>query len=436
MQNWKQYYQEHLTTAEEAVRSALHEGDNVVYANGACNPQRFNKALYALRAEIPHISIFHVLYFDKALHLTPEMSGVVHPKINFMEKQSRTAYQEGRLDFYPTHFHEVPGLLRDGFYPPDVTVLQVTTPDADGYCSLGLSCDYGKLATELSRVVVAEVNRQMPRIGGPENKIHVSQLTHIIEVDYPPVAVPPAAIGEVEATIGRYCASLIGDGATLQLGIGAIPDAVLANLSDRKDLGIHTEMFSDGVMHLMKKGVITGKAKTLHPGKVVSTFITGTPELYEFLDGRDDVELYPVDYTNDPFLIGQNDNMVSINSCIEIDLYGQLTAESIGFRLFSGSGGQVDFLRGAKRSKGGFSIIAMPSTAAGGKLSRIVPTLQPGSIVTTSRNDVDYVVTEYGIARLRGKTMSERTHALISIAHPDFREQLEEAAREQIKYFR
>lgn len=275
----------------------------------------------------------------------------------------------------------------------------------------------------------------MPYLYG-DTKVPVSRLDYIIEIDEPLVSVPQAPIGEIEATIGKHCASLIGDGATLQLGIGAIPDAVLNNLEDRKDLGIHTEMFTDGVMRLMKAGVITGKAKTLHTGKVVSAFTFGSQELYKFLDHNPDVEMHPVDYTNDPFIIGQHDNVVSINSCIEIDLYGQVTAESIGFSLFSGSGGQVDFVRGAKRSKGGVSIIAMPATAKEGTVSRIVPTLKPGSIVTTGRNEVDYIITEFGIARMRGRTMSERARALISIAHPDFRAELEEAARKMIGYFK
>lgn len=433
--NRKQEYLSRICSADEVLKKVLFEGANVVFGNGAACPDTFTEALHRNRDRIPFFNIFHVLYFGNALHLTPEMKGKVRPIVNFMEKQSRAAYAEGRLDFMPCHFHEVPGLLRDGYYPPDIAVIQVSPPDEEGYCSYGLSCDYTKPAAELARIVVAEINVQMPRVGGRLNAIHISKLDHIIEVDRSVITVPPAPIGETEAIIGKHCASLVGDGAVLQLGIGAIPDAVLANLEDRKDLGIHTEMFSDGVMHLMRKGVITGKRKNIHTGKVVSAFVTGSKELYDFIDGNTDIELYPVEYTNFPATIGLHDNFISINSAIEIDLYGQLTAESIGYRLFSGSGGQVDFLRGVKLSKGGISIIALPSTAAKGALSRIVPILKEGSIITSGRNEVDYIVTEYGIAKLRGKTMSERARSLIAIAHPKFRDELEASAREQIGFF-
>ena len=433
--NWQNHYKEHLVSAEEAVRRSLFEGANVVIGSGAAHVDLYIEAMYAQRETMPHINLFHVLYFGKALYLLPEMKEKVHPMINFMDKQSRTAYKEGLLDFLPCHFHEVPALLKEGFYPVDVAVVQLSRPNAEGVCSLGVSCDYSRAAVDKAQVVVGILNKQMPFLGG-DTAVPVERLDYIIEEDAPLVTVPGGAVGPVEAKIGEYCASLIGDGATLQLGIGAIPDAVLNNLHDRKDLGIHTEMFTDGVMKLMQKGIINGKAKTLLPGKVVSAFTFGSQELYKFLQGNEDVAMYPVDYTNDPYVIGENDNIVSINSCIEVDLTGQLTAESIGYSLFSGSGGQVDFLRGARRSKGGISIIAMPSTARGGELSRIVPVLKEGSVVTTGRNEVDYIVTEFGIARLRGKTVAERALALISIAHPDFREELEEAARRMFPYLR
>lgn len=429
-------YDKKVATAEEVIQKVLFEGANLVYGNAATCPDVFNQALYDHRSSIPKVNIFHVLYYGKALHMSMEMKGKVRNLCNFMEKQAREAYAQGLVDFFPCHFHEVPSLLSMGFYSPDIAVMQVAPPDDDGYCSYGLSCDYTKTAAELAKVVVAEVNPQMPRVGGRKNAIHLSKIDHIIEVDHPIIAVPPAKIGELEAQIGAHVASLIGDGAVLQLGIGAIPDAVLSNLEDRKDLGIHTEMFSDGVMNLMKKGVITGKHKELNPGKVVSAFITGTKELYDFVDNNEDVELYPVDYTNDPFNIAQFSNFVAINSAIEVDLFGQGNAESIGSRLFSGSGGQVDFLRGTKKSKGGLSVIALPSTAAGGKVSRIVPRITQGALVTSMRNDVDYVVTEYGIARMRGKTMAERAHDLIRIAHPKFRDELEEFAKKEIGYFK
>lgn len=433
--NWKTYYQEHLCTPEEAVDKVLFPEANVILGSGAAHVDRFVEAMYQKRDTIPHINLFHVLYFGKALYLTPEMKEKVHPMINFMDGQSRKGYKEGLVDFLPCHFHEVPALLKQGFIRTDVAVVQLSMPNEEGICSLGVSCDYTRAAVDCAHVVVGVLNKQMPFLGG-DTAVPLEEIDYIIEEDAPLITVPAGKVGPVEAEIGKHCASLIGDGATLQLGIGAIPDAVLSNLHDRKDLGIHTEMFTDGVMKLMQKGVINGKAKTLHPGKVVSAFTFGSQELYQFLQNNPDVEMHPVDYTNDPYVIGENDNIVSINSAIEIDLTGQLTAESIGYSLFSGSGGQVDFVRGAKRSKGGISIIAMPSTAKEGALSRIVPTLKEGSVVTTGRNEVDYIITEYGIARLRGKTVVERAKALIAIAHPNFRAELEEAARRIFPYYR
>lgn len=429
-------YRSKIISADDVLDKVLFDGANIVYSNAATCPEDFNRALYRNRDRIPKVNIFHVLYYGEALHMSLEMEGKVRPFCNFMDKQARVAYAEGRIDFYPCHFHEVPSLFTQGYYTPDIAVIQVAPPDRDGYCSYGLTCDYTKPAAELAKVVVAEFNPQMPKVGGRKNTIHISKIDYVIEVDHPLVAVPPAPIGELEAKIGANVASLIGDRATLQLGIGAIPDAVLSNLEDRKDLGIHTEMFSDGVMNLMKKGVITGRYKELHPGKVVSAFLTGTQELYNFVNENSEVELYPVNYTNDPYNIGAISNFVAINSAIEVDLFGQGNAESIGSRLFSGSGGQVDFLRGTKISKGGFSVLALPSTAAGGKVSRIVPRITTGALVTSVRNDVDYVVTEYGIARLKGKTMAEKTNALIKIAHPKFRDELEEFARKEIGYYK
>ena len=267
------------------------------------------------------------------------------------------------------------------------------------------------------------MNDQLPYTAGG-TLVHVTELTHLVPVNYQPPTLAPARIGDVEMAIGRHCASLIKDGDTLQLGIGAIPDAVLAQLGDKHDLGIHTEMFSDGVVDLVERGVINGEKKTLHKGKLVATFLMGTQKLYDFVDHNPMVALYGVDYVNDPAVIAQNDNMVAINSCIEVDLMGQVASESMGAKQFSGTGGQVDYVRGASMSKGGRSIMAMPSTAAKGTVSRIVATLRPGTAVTTSRNDVDYIVTEYGIAHLRGLTLAARAEALIAIAHPDFRQQL------------
>ena len=288
------------------------------------------------------------------------------------------------------------------------------------------------IAAEKARLVIAEMNENMPYVEG-DNKIHISRLDYIIPTNLALSEIPLPKITDVEKAIGRNCASLIEDGSTLQLGIGAIPDAVLLFMGDKKDLGIHTEMFSDGVIDLVESGVVNGSKKTLHPGKLVATFLMGTRRLYDFVDKNACVEMRPVDYVNDPRVIAQNEKMVSINSCIEIDLMGQVASETIGLKQFSGTGGQVDYVRGAAWSAGGKSIMAMPSTAAKGKASRIVPFLAQGAAVTTSRNDVDYVVTEYGIARLKGKTLKQRARALIAVAHPDFRPMLEEEYQKRFK---
>ncbi len=403
-------------------------GTKVVFGHAAGAPARFSQAMHRQREKLEDITVFHMLYFGDAPHLLPEMRPHVHPTLNFLEGNSRPAYCDRRVDFIPCHFHEVPELFRQGFFPLDVAVVQVSAPNAEGYCSFGVACDYTKAAAECAPVVVAEVNKQMPFIGG-ENLIHVSKLHHIIEVDEPIAEVLPPAISDVELKIGQNCASLIKDGDTLQLGIGGIPDAVLRALEGHKDLGIHTEMFTDGVMRMIRKGVINGSKKTLHPGKVVTSLIFGSKELYDFVNNNPMIECYPVDYTNSADIIGKNDNMVSINSCLEMDLMGQAASESIGYEQFSGSGGQVDFFRGAKRSKGGISIMAIPSTAKKGTESRIVPLLKEGTCVTTGRNEVDYVVTEYGVARLRGATLRKRAEALTAIAHPDFRPALEAEVR-------
>lgn len=419
-------YQSKCTTAREAVLRGIKSGDSLVFGHCVATPDSLVEALYELRSEFTGLKSFHMLYFSEPYHLRPEMRPHLKAYANFLDKFTRPAYGEGALEFIPCHFHEVPELLRSGLYPVDVALVQLSRPNEEGYCSCGVSNDYTWSAIKAARVVLAELNSQMPFVGG-ENLVHLSEIDYFVEVDRLLLALPPAPIGETELAIARHCATLIEDGATLQLGIGAIPDAVLQCLGDRKDLGIHTEMFTDGVMHMMRSGHINGKRKTLHPHKVVSTLIMGSEELYRFIDKHPDIEMHPVSYTNDPYVIGQNEKMVSINSCLEMDLTGQAASEAIGLRQFSGTGGQVDFLRGAKRSKGGCSILAFPSTAQGGKVSRIVPTLSAGTTITAGRNEVDYVATEYGIVRLRGKSLPERAHLLTSIAHPSFRPELEAA---------
>ncbi len=335
---------------------------------------------------------------------------------------------EGRADFTPIFLSEIPGLFRSGQLALDAALIHVSPPDEHGFCSFGIEVGITKPAAESARLVIAEVNDRMPRALG-DSFIHVSKIDYFVPVSYPLPELPQGTPGEVQMRIAENIADLIPDGATLQLGIGGIPDAVLLYLRDKKDLGIHTEMFSDGVVQLVEAGVITNERKTLHRGKIIVGFVLGTQRLYDFVDNNAMVEFHPTDYVNDPFIIAQNENMIAINSAIEVDLTGQVCADSIGHKFYSGVGGQVDFIRGAARSKGGKPIIALPSTAKGGTISRIVATLKPGAGVTTTRNDVHYVVTEYGVAYLHGKTIRQRVEALIGIAHPDFREDLRREAR-------
>lgn len=421
MNRWKEKYKDKIATAAQAV-GAIKDGDYVVCSHAAANPQVIMRELVAQKENFRGVHIYHMLPLGYGDYLLPENSEHFRHITNFVGGASRQAVAEGKADFMPCFFKDVPGLLGD-IFSVDVAVVNVSLPDEEGYCSLGLASDYTKAAVEKARIVIAQVNECMPYVGSM-NKVHLSKFTWIVPCADPIPEIPLPAITDVEREIGRNCASLVKDGDTLQLGIGAIPDAVLMFLKDKKDLGIHTEMFSDGAMELVKAGVINGSRKTLHRGKLVATFLMGTRTLYDFVDKNPDVEMFPVDYVNDPAIIGRNDNMVSINSCIEIDLMGQVNSESIGLKQFSGTGGQVDYVRGASVSKGGRSIMAMPSTAAKGKVSRIVPLLSEGAAVTTSRNDVDYVVTEYGIAKLKGRTLIQRAQALIEVAHPDFRDEL------------
>lgn len=428
--NWREKYKDRIVTADEAVKRSVKSNSNVVFGHAVAAPERFAKAMFDCRESFKDVSVFHMLYFGKPYHLQPEMEGHARGFLNFLEGNSRPVYDQHRADFVPCHFHEVPALFREGFFPVDVAVVQVSYPDENGRCSFGVSCDYTKPATECAKVVVAEMNKQMPFIGG-DNFINIEDIDYIIPVDEPIFEIPGAKIGETELAIGRHCAKLIHDGDTLQLGIGGIPDAVLSSLKDKKDIGIHTEMFTDGVMHAIKSGLINNSKKTLHPGKVVTALIFGSKELYDFIDHNEMIECYPVDYTNNPYVIGKNEHLVSINSCIEMDLTGQAASESIGYRQFSGTGGQVDFLRGARYSKGGISIMAFPSTAAKGTVSRIVPILNEGSCVTSGRFEIDYVVTEYGAVRLRGQSLRRRAELLASIAHPMFRPELEEEIKKR-----
>lgn len=421
--NWKEEYKDKICSAETAIK-AIKDGDYVIFSHACAVPIEVPKALMAHKENYRNVNIFHMLAIGDGVYLEPEADGHFRLITCFAGENSIKALAEKRADFFPCFFSLVPFTLGNSF-PVDVAVVQVSPPNAEGYCSYGISCDYTKPAAEKATVVIAEMNDKMPFVRG-DNQVHLSELDYIIPCSNDLPEIPSPQIGDVEKEIGRHCASLIEDGSTLQIGIGAIPEAVLLFLKDKKDLGIHTEMFSDGVVELVKAGVVTGNRKTLHPKKIISTFLMGSRKLYDFVHDNPDVELYPVDYTNNPWVIGKNEKLVSINSCIEVDLMGQVASESFGLKQFSGVGGQVDYLRGVAVSPGGKSIIAMSSTAAKGKISKIVPFLAEGAAITTSRNDLDYIVTEYGIAHLRGKTLKQRAESLINIAHPDFREALME----------
>lgn len=429
--SWKDLYQSKLTTAEDAVKH-IKSGDRVVFGHAVGEPPVLVDAMVANYAQYENVEIVHMVAMGKGEYTKPEMAPHFRHNAIFVGACTREAIVEGRGDFTPVFFHEVPKFYRDGYLPVDVALVQVSRPDKNGYCSLGVSVDYTKQAIESAKVVIAEANDQMPRTFG-DSWIHVSELDHIVETSHPLVELKPPKIGDVEKAIGEHCASLVEDGSTLQLGIGAIPDAVLLFLKNKKDLGIHSEMFSDGVVELYEAGVINNSKKSIHKGKMVVTFLMGTKRLYDFADLNPAIEMYPVDYVNHPIIVAKNYKMVSINSCIQVDFMGQVVSDSIGTTQFSGVGGQVDFVRGASMAEDGKSIIAMPSTASKGSVSRIAPFIDHGSAVTTSRNDVDYVVTEYGVAALKGKTLQQRARNLISIAHPDFRAELKEEFERRFK---
>ncbi len=427
MHNWQEKYQSKVSTPQDAV-SKVRSGQRVFIGSGAAEPQLLVKALADRGQELSDTQITHILTLGVAPYADPKLKDGFRHNALFIGPNVREAVAEGRADFTPVFLSEVPRLFRRGKMPIDVALIQVSPPDEHGYCSYGVSVDVTKSAAESARYVVAEVNPNMPRTLG-DCFIHINNIHELVPSDQPILEAEAAQIDDIAQQIGQHIAELIQDGSTLQLGIGTIPDAVLSCLGDKKDLGIHSEMISDGVIDLVEKGVINGSKKKIHTGKLVASFAIGTRRLYDFIDNNPMCEFHPSEFTNDPFRIAQNDRVVAINSALQVDLTGQVCADSLGTYFYSGIGGQVDFIRGASRSHQGRPIIALPSTAAGGKVSRITPTLTPGAGVVTSRGDVHYVVTEYGIADLHGKTIRERAMALIHIAHPDHREQLMEEAR-------
>jgi 4-hydroxybutyrate CoA-transferase len=420
--NWKKQYEQKCVSAGEAV-SHITSGDRVVVGHACGSPETLLSSMITHKERYAGVELVHMVSMGPSEYCAPENAVHFFHNSLFAGGKSRAAINQGRATFVPCHFSQIPMLFTDKILPVDVTLCMVSPPDEHGFCSFGISVDYTKPAAESSTLVIAEVTPHMPRTLG-DAFIHVSDIDYLVETDAKPIMMQPPTITPTDEAIGGHIAGLINDGDCLQLGIGAVPDSILGFLKDKKDLGIHTEMFSDGVVDLVESGVITGARKNLHTGKLVSTFFMGTEKLYSFVHNNPMVMMFPVDYTNNPVVIAQNDNMVSVNSALQVDFTGQAVSDSIGHTQYSGPGGQVDFVRGAAMSKGGRSILAFHSTAAKGKISRIVPRIDPGASVTTPRTDVHYIVTEYGVANLRGKSVSERAKALIDIAHPDFREDL------------
>ena len=427
---WVETYRLKVKPAAQAV-ACVRSGEHVWLHGGCNNPEELVKALVSRADELRDVEVTHILTFGAADHVDPRYERSFRHRALFTGPNVRQAVNEGRADWVPVFLSEIPGLVRSRVIPVDVAFIHISPPDEHGFCSYGVGVECTKAAAESARAVVALVNRRMPRSLG-DSFIHVSRLTHVVEIDRPLVELPQCTeVGEVARAIGRNVAGLIENGSTLQMGIGEIPDAVLLFLKDKRDLGVHTEMFSDGVVELFEAGVITGEAKTLHKGKIVSSFVLGSKKTFDFLDNNPFVECHPSDYVNDPFVIAQNEKMVAINSAIAVDLTGQVCADSMGRSIYSGFGGQVDFVRGASRSRGGKPVIALPSTARDGSVSRICDVLVPGSGVVTSRADVHYVATEYGVANLHGKSVRERARALIDCAHPQFRDELTCAAKKR-----
>lgn len=422
--NWQEEYKSKLMTANEAVK-LIKDGDKIVTSFGCGEPRGIERAMFENYADFKDVEIINMLLLGDTPWIKDEVRGHFSYHSFFASHSNRKAISGGIADFTTCHFYEIPSVLKN-VIKPRVTVMSVCPPDEDGYVSLGTNADYIESTLSYCEVKIAQVNKFVPRTFGKARK-HISAFDCFVECDEPLPEVPSPALTDVERQIGANCASLIHDGDCLQLGIGGIPNAICEQLKNKKDLGLHSEMVGDGVVDLIESGVINNSKKTLHPGKTVLGFAFGTRRLFDFIDNNPDIEMYPIEYVNHPMIIALNNNMVSVNSCIQVDLMGQVVSDTIGIDQFSGVGGQVDFVRGATMSRGGRSIIAMPSTARGNTISKIVTKITDHSAVTTTRNDVNYIVTEYGVAQLKGKTMKDRARELIKIAHPNFREELTEA---------
>lgn len=427
MSTVKVLYQEKLRTAEEAIR-LIQDGDFLIVPTGVGEPPALLNALSEQRREFRDVKVCQILPLRKFGYIDPETIEHVRHLSFFLGGPTRAGAQQGWIDYIPSYFSEMPSLFREEKFRADSVVTLASPMDEYGYFSISLGTDYTTTAIKKARTVVLEVNPNVPYANG-NCLVHISQVSAIVEDQTPLTEVGLPKIGPVQEAIGKYVADLIDDGSTIQIGFGGIPDAVVMQLTHKHDLGIHTEMFGDGILTLIESGAVTNKRKNYLPGKMVATFALGSKRLYNFMNSNPQLEMHPVDYTNDPYLAGQNDNLVTINASMQVDLLGQCCSESIGNTIYSGTGGQSDFVRAANRSKGGKSFIVLPASAKDGKISRIAPSLSLGSAVTTSKNDVNYVVTEYGVAQLRGKSAKQRAQALIGIAHPNFRGELTEAAK-------
>ena len=425
--NWLPHYMVKVVSPDEAV-TAVKSGDRIFISGNAATPLLLTHALARRASELRDVDVNHLLLLGEDPLAKPGMEASFRHNSLFVGPADREAIAEGRSDYVPVHLSDIPALFTHHTIPLDVAFIHVSPPDEHGFMSYGVECGASKAAAESARIVVAQVNERMPRTLG-DDFIHVSRVHKIVECSEPLLTLIGRSATEIEMKIAGHIATLVEDGATLQLGIGGIPDAVLKLLDGRQHLGIHTEMVSDGVVQAIEKGIVTNAKKSIHRGKVIATFVLGSNDLYGYIDNNPLFELHPCDYTNSPFVISQNDKMIAINSAIEVDITGQVCSDSIGTKIYSGFGGQVDFIRGAAYSNGGKPIIALPSTTKNGVISRIVERLAPGAGVVTSRADVHYVVTEYGIASLHGKNLHQRAEVLMSIAHPNHQGELERALR-------
>ncbi|MEI7985123.1 MAG: acetyl-CoA hydrolase/transferase C-terminal domain-containing protein [Armatimonadota bacterium] len=420
-----------IVSAEDAVK--VIENGNRVYIHGiAAAPQELIRAMTARANELIGVEVVHLHTEGPAPYADPQFRNSFHVNALFVAANTRQAVQDGRADYIPIFLSEIPDLFRSGSFPIDVALIQVSPPDKHGFCSLGVSVEATRCAVLYASHVIAQINKNMPRTLG-DGLIHVSNLNTIVENDEPLPESRAKPMTDVDAKIGMYCAELVEDGATIQMGIGSIPNAVLSALGSHKDLGVHSEMFSDGLINLVETGVVTGRLKRIHPGKIVATFVLGSKRLYDFVDDNPLVAMLDVGYVNDSNVIRRNPKVTAINSAIEVDITGQVCADSIGTKFYSGVGGQMDYMRGAAQSEGGKPIIALPSITKNGE-SRIAVTLKVGAGVVTTRAHVHYVVTEFGSANLHGKNLRQRAKSLIEIAHPDHRERLSKEAFEMFGF--